>query len=115
MDLRQQLIKLSEEKQVSQAFNYEDVKGVHFLKLNTKEGEKISVIAQKAQASGDPEGLTAKMLISMLCDETGELIFKPSDFGVVEKLPIAVTSEMLKDGLKYNMILPNSVEVAEKN
>ena len=89
MDLRQQLIKLSEQHDFSEAFTFEEVTDVRFIRLNTTEGEKISMQFLKAQQEGKVNGMTSKILVQLLCNDKGELVFKPSDFGILEKLPIS--------------------------
>ena len=105
MDLRSQFIKLSESRECSKAYSYEGVDNVHFLKLNTLEGEKIGELVR----ANETEGATAKILVKLICDENGEKIFKDSDVGILNKMPISITSEMLKDSLIYNKILPSNM------
>lgn len=111
MNLREQLIKLSEVITCSEEYKYEKITDVYFRQINTKEGEVLGKLAMKK----DAEGFTSKILVKLLCDKDGERVFKDSDVGTIEKLPSKLTSEMLKDALIYNKMMPEAVDIAVKN
>ncbi len=97
-------------QEISEMFEIEGAE-VYFLKLSTKEGEKVGEIAR----NGKVEGATAKMLVKLICDSEGERVFKDADLPIIDKMPIAISSEMLKKALEFNKLLPKSLEEETKN
>ena len=89
MDLKEKLIQLSEKKEVASYFSKELDEKVYYCKLNTKDGTDLGIQLQK-----ETPNVIAKILIATLCDEEGEMLFKPKDIELINRMPISFTSEV---------------------
>jgi len=109
MGLKENLIKLSELKDIGEWYSEELKENVYYLKLNTKDGTELGKLMQS------DADIVAKVLIKSLCDEKGEILFKKADVPIINTMPISVTSELFEKILIFNKMLPESVKEAEKN
>jgi hypothetical protein len=99
VELRDRLVKLSQEKEIHDWYYKPLDETFYFVKLNTKDGTKYG-------RTLEDEDIIAKILISTMCDIEGALLFKRADLNVVNAMPIDFTSEAWKQALIYNKMLP---------
>lgn len=119
MDLKEKLIALGEKREVGTHITKElnedkTEETMYYLKLSTKEGAEIGQIIKNEKE------IIPRVLIKSLCDEKGDKLFDEADIEYINRLPIAFTSEIFKEMLEFNKILPkdeNSTpeEETEKN
>jgi|AntAceMinimDraft_18_1070375.scaffolds.fasta_scaffold42499_1 hypothetical protein len=109
MSLKENLIKLSELKDMGEWYSEEIKEKVYYLKLNTKDGTELGKLMQS------DADIVAKVLIKSICEKDGTLVFAKGDIGYINKMPISFTSELFEKVLIFNKMLPESVKEAEKN